>query len=98
MPGMEGRYILMPSGLTAAIAMSNAIEGRSAMGSAGAVERVKAFGLSERASLASKQVPDRRLRGKSLRGSTACVARRAGAESRAGLLPIRFPIRILGSN
>jgi hypothetical protein len=34
MPGMDGRYILMPSGLTAAIAISNPIKGGLAIGGA----------------------------------------------------------------
>ena len=36
MPGMEGRYMLMPSGLTAAIAMSNAMKDGLAIGFSGA--------------------------------------------------------------
>src|SRR5215208_4720265 len=47
MPGMDGRYRLMPSGLTAAIAMSNAIPGGLSIGcAAAAVEQVISGGSS----------------------------------------------------
>src|SRR5829696_6784475 len=46
MPGMDGRYRLMPSGLTAAIAMSNAIRGGLSIGCAAAVEQVISGGSS----------------------------------------------------